>query len=128
MVEVHSSKEKAVRSKACKRTSVCETKEERKVRLARRRALSRTGDTSFIPMPNKRIDAAIQAATIVAQIGNPLLSAADAHREGVQAVARRLPPPAGCRYRVRPSKSDDASYRTGGSITGEGSRTKKVAA
>lgn len=125
MVEVHSAKkEKVVRKKACKRTAVRETKEDRKVRLDRRRALSRSGDTSFIVMPNKRIDAAIQAATIAAQLGNPLLSPSDAHMEGMRAVASRLPARAGCRYRIRPSKSDDASYRNGGSITGDGSRAK----
>lgn len=126
MVEVHSAKEKIVRNKPCKRTAVRETKEERNARLGRRRALSRTGDTTFIPMHNKRVDAAIRAATITAQLSNPLLSAADAQMEGMRAVASRLPARAGCRYRVRPSKSDDASYRNGGSITGDGSRAKKA--
>lgn len=79
--------------KNCLRSSVAQTPEERKADLARRRALSRTGDTSFIVLvavPN-------QAPRFESNYGPR-------------------------RPFARPSRSDDPSYRNGGSITGDGSR------
>jgi len=101
-----------------------ETPEARAERLRLRREMSRTGNVGFTAVPNKRINAAIEAGTLVVQLNNPLLSGADARMEATRQVASGLPARQGCRYKVRPSKSDSAAYRNGGSITGDGSNLK----
>lgn len=86
---------------ACKRTATPETADARKARLDRRRALSRTGDTTFLPMRNKRVDGLIEAE---------ILRCGDPHQARIN-VARMLPARSGDRYRVRPSKNNDPVYR-----------------
>lgn len=113
--------------KGADRTQKCrgnETPEARKQRLTMRREMSRSGKVGFFPVANKRINAAIEAQTVLAQLLNPLLNGAEARMEASRKVASGLPARQGCRYKVRPSKSDSAAYRSGGSITGDGSNLK----
>jgi len=77
-------------------------------------------------VPNLQIDGAISALSAVLQIGSDIsgpLKPHEADAEARRQIARNLPArrrdffmPAGT------TKNNDASYRTGGSITGDGSR------
>lgn len=80
------------------------------MKARRERQLAR--QPGFTPVPNKRIDAALAVAGLRAKLANPLLSAAEAERQGYRDVCATLPRGRPFRHLFpRPSKNDCAAYR-----------------
>lgn len=95
------------------------TKETRQQRRAAARGYNPI--VGFTPTPNARIDNAISSLTSAYQLTG--MSGPDAQQRAVNEVARSLPMPRmGMFNPAAPTRNNDASYRTGGSITGDSSR------
>ena len=85
--------------------------ERHRAKMKAKKARNATMTAGFTPIRNAKIESAVQAAIMFAQVRNPKLTPIEAHEQGWRDVARTLPAGRGDKYRIRPSKSDSPAYR-----------------
>ena len=107
-----------------------------RAKMAAKKARRATLMPGFTPMPNKRVNAAMQTMALLIAAENAdmvskklaaAMSTEELQREAVRRVARTLPGPAATKLNVRRhwSKNDDAAYR---GVGGQGPVRQRVAA
>lgn len=124
---VAASKGKTTNATACKRlprgAATTDRADAHRAKMEMKTHRDQNYGTGFHPIPNARIDGAIAMAGLAIQMENPKLSAVEVQDRARKQIAGKLPPRRMDMFTLpKPTKNNDAGYRNGGAITGNGSR------